>query len=39
MCEDRIQIFMFNVIYVSETGRIVSILLGRTLLGMISLTA
>jgi hypothetical protein len=38
MFEDRMQIFIFDVIYVSETGRIVSILLGSTLLGTISLT-
>jgi hypothetical protein len=30
MCENRIQTFIFDVVYVSETGRIVSILLGRT---------
>jgi len=30
MCENRIQTFIYDVVYVSETGRIVNILLGRT---------
>jgi hypothetical protein len=30
MCKNRIQTYIFDVVYVSETGRIVNILLGRT---------